>query len=117
MILANSQPQTFTAETRTAGYTVVNLKASYIIARRRAAHQFRRERVQHRRPGCIEITPLSSRTWAPEIGRGIRLYLSDSILLTSALSVNPRELRNSVLSEFAVSPRIQLARQGEPGFG
>ena len=71
VILANSQPQTFTAETRTAGYTVVNLKASYIIARRRAAHQF-----------AVSVFNIGDRLYrnhssfikdlAPEIGRGIR---------------------------------------------
>ena len=40
LILASQQHQTFTGETRTPGYAVVNIKASYTYARRHLAHQF-----------------------------------------------------------------------------
>jgi iron complex outermembrane receptor protein len=40
LILASQQHQTFTGETRTPGYSVVNLKASYTIAGQHLSHQF-----------------------------------------------------------------------------
>ena len=71
LILASSQHQTFSGETRTPGYTVVNLKASYTIAGRRLVHQF-----------AVNLFNVADRLYrnhasfikdlAPEIGRGIR---------------------------------------------
>jgi iron complex outermembrane receptor protein len=70
--LAMDQDDTFTNETRTAGYTVFNLNASYTIARQHAAHIF-----------GVDAFNLGDRLYrnhlsfikdrAPEIGRGIRL--------------------------------------------
>jgi len=72
IILASSQQQTFTTETKTPGYTVVNLKASYTIARQHLAHQF-----------SFNIFNIGDRLYrnhssfikdlAPEIGRGVRV--------------------------------------------
>ncbi len=72
LILASQQDQTFTGETRTPGYGVVNLKASYTYAQQHLAHQF-----------AVKVFNLSDRLYrnhssfikdlAPEIGRGVRL--------------------------------------------
>lgn len=72
VILASSQQQTFAGETRTPGYTVVNLKASYTIpSGNRVAHQF-----------AVNVFNIGDRLYrnhssfikdlAPEIGRGVR---------------------------------------------
>jgi iron complex outermembrane receptor protein len=71
LILASQQHQTFTGETRTPGYAVVNLKASYTIARQHLAHQF-----------SVNVFNVGDRLYrnhssfikdlAPEIGRGVR---------------------------------------------
>ena len=72
LILAAQQHQTFTGETRTPGYAVMNLKASYTFAQQHLAHQF-----------SVRVFNLSDRLYrnhssfikdlAPEIGRGVRL--------------------------------------------
>ena len=71
LILASQQHQTFTGETRTPGYAVVNLKASYIYAQQHLAHQF-----------SVNVFNAGNRLYrnhssfikdlAPEIGRGVR---------------------------------------------
>jgi len=71
LILASQQHQTFTDETRTPGYAVVDLKASYTLARMHLAHQF-----------SVNVFNIGDRLYrnhssfikdlAPEIGRGIR---------------------------------------------
>jgi iron complex outermembrane receptor protein len=71
LILASQQQQTFTGETRTPGYAVVNLAASYTYAQRHSAHQF-----------SVNVFNLGDRLYrnhssfikdlAPEIGRGVR---------------------------------------------
>ncbi len=71
VIVASDQQQTFTTETRTPGYTVVNLKASYTIPQRHLAHQF-----------SVNVFNIGDRLYrnhssfikdlAPEIGRGVR---------------------------------------------
>jgi iron complex outermembrane receptor protein len=70
-IVASRQHQTFTAETETPGYAVVDLKASYTLARTHAAHQF-----------AVNLFNVGDRLYrnhasfikdlAPEIGRGVR---------------------------------------------
>ena len=72
LIVAAQQHQTFTGETRTPGYAVMNLKASYTFAQQHLAHQF-----------SVKVFNLSDRLYrnhssfikdlAPEIGRGVRL--------------------------------------------
>lgn len=72
LIVAAQQHQTFTGETRTPGYAVMNLKASYTFAQQHLAHQF-----------SIKVFNLSDRLYrnhssfikdlAPEIGRGVRM--------------------------------------------
>ena len=72
LIVAAQQHQTFTGETRTPGYAVMNLKASYTFAQQHFAHQF-----------SVKVFNLSDRLYrnhssfikdlAPEIGRGVRL--------------------------------------------
>ena len=71
IVMAASQHQTFTTETRTQGYTVLNLKASYTIPSRHLAHQF-----------SVNVFNIADRLYrnhssfikdlAPEIGRGVR---------------------------------------------
>ncbi len=71
LILASQQHQTFTDETRTPGYAVVNLKASYTIAQQHLAHQF-----------SVDVFNIGDRLYrnhssfikdlAPEIGRGVK---------------------------------------------
>ena len=71
LILANQQHQTFTGETRTPGYAVVNLKASYTYAQQHLAHQFSAnvfnvgDRLYRNHSSFIKDL-------APEIGRGVR---------------------------------------------
>ena len=72
LIVAAQQHQTFTGETRTPGYAVMNLKASYTLAQQHLAHQF-----------SVRVFNLSDRLYrnhssfikdlAPEIGRGLRV--------------------------------------------
>ena len=72
VVLASSQQQTFTTESRTPGYTVVNLKASYTIPQRHVAHQI-----------SVNVFNIGDRLYrnhssfikdlAPEIGRGVRV--------------------------------------------
>ncbi len=72
LILASRQHQTFTSETPTAGYAVVNLKASYTSAQQHRAHQF-----------SVNVFNIGDRLYrnhssfikdfAPEIGRGVRV--------------------------------------------
>ena len=72
LIVASEQNQTFTDETRTPGYSVVNLKASYTVAQQHVAHQF-----------AVKVFNIGDRFYrnhssfikdlAPEIGRGVRL--------------------------------------------
>ena len=71
VVLASSQQQTFMTESRTPGYTVVNLKASYTIPQRHRAHQI-----------SVNVFNIGDRLYrnhssfikdlAPEIGRGVR---------------------------------------------
>lgn len=71
LILASQQHQTFTGETRTPGYSVVNLTGSYTIARQHVSHQF-----------SVDVFNIGDRLYrnhssfikdlAPEIGRGVR---------------------------------------------
>ncbi len=71
LILAGAQNDTFTGETPTDGYAVMNLKASYTLARTHAAHQF-----------SVNVFNVGDRLYrnhssfikdlAPEIGRGVR---------------------------------------------
>lgn len=71
LILAADQEQTFTGETRTPGYAVVNLKASYTLAGPHTTHQF-----------SVNVFNVGDRLYrnhssfikdlAPEIGRGVR---------------------------------------------
>ena len=71
LILASQQHQTFTGETRTPGYSVVNLKASYTIAGQHLSHQFSAnvfnigDRLYRNHSSFIKDL-------APEIGRGVR---------------------------------------------
>ncbi len=72
IILASSQQQTFTTESKTPGYSVVNLKASYTIPRQHLAHQFScnifniGDRLYRNHSSFIKDL-------APEIGRGVRV--------------------------------------------
>ncbi|MCB9383989.1 MAG: TonB-dependent receptor [Bryobacterales bacterium] len=71
LIVANAQQQTFTGETRTAGYAVVDLKASYTLASQHIGHQF-----------SVDVFNMGDRLYrnhssfikdlAPEIGRGVK---------------------------------------------
>ena len=71
LILASQQQQTFTGETRTPGYAVLNLKAAYSWAQQHRAHQF-----------SVNVFNIGDRLYrnhssfikdlAPEIGRGVR---------------------------------------------
>jgi iron complex outermembrane receptor protein len=71
LILASEQNRTFTGETRTPGYAVMNLKASYTYAQQHRAHQF-----------SVNVFNVGDRLYrnhtsfikdlAPEIGRGVR---------------------------------------------
>lgn len=71
LILASQQHQTFTGETLTPGYAVVDLTASYTYARQHSAHQF-----------SVNVFNVGDRLYrnhssfikdlAPEIGRGVR---------------------------------------------
>lgn len=71
LIIASQQHQTYTRETRTPGYAVVNLKASYTITRQHLVHQF-----------AVNVFNIGDRLYrnhssyikdlAPEIGRGVR---------------------------------------------
>lgn len=71
VVLANRQSQTFDLETPTAGYAVVNLRATYTIPTRGAIHQFSANIFnlgdQLYRNHASFIKDL-----APEIGRGVR---------------------------------------------
>ncbi len=72
VVVASRQKEVYTAEAPTAGYAVVNLKASYTIPRQHFAHHF-----------TGEIFNLGDRLYrnhssfikdlAPEIGRGLRV--------------------------------------------
>lgn len=71
LVAAHSQDDFFTTETRTAGYSVVNLDASYTVARQHYVHVF-----------TVSSFNLGNRLYrnhlsfikdlAPEIGRGVR---------------------------------------------
>ena len=72
LILASRQHQTFTGETQTPGYGVVNLKAAYSFVQKHLAHQI-----------SVNVFNVGDRLYrnhssfiknlAPEIGRGVRL--------------------------------------------
>ena len=72
LILAGAQNDTFTGETRTAGYNVVNLNASYTLARMHSVHQFAAtvfnvgDRLYRNHSSYIKDL-------APELGRGVRV--------------------------------------------
>ncbi len=75
LILAGEQTATFTGETPTAGYAVVNLKAAYTYAQAQRAHQF-----------SVNVFNVGDRLYrnhssfikdlAPELGRGVRVGYS-----------------------------------------
>lgn len=75
LVLASDQDQHFSTETRTAGYTLINLKASYTVSHSNLAHIF-----------AVNAFNLGNRLYrnhlsfiknlAPEIGRGIRFTYS-----------------------------------------
>ncbi|MBI1983124.1 MAG: TonB-dependent receptor [Acidobacteria bacterium] len=71
-IMAHSQDDFFTTETRTAGYTTFNMNASYTIARQHAVHVFSvtafnlGDRLYRNHLSFIKDT-------ASEIGRGVRV--------------------------------------------
>ncbi len=71
LVLADRQDRTFTGETPTAGYAVLDIKASYTISRGRLVHQFA--------VNSFNLTDQLYRNHssfikhlAPEIGRGVR---------------------------------------------
>ncbi len=72
LVLASEQNRTFTDETTTPGYAVINLKASYTHATQHAAHQFSAsvfnmgDRLYRNHSSFIKDL-------APEIGRGVRV--------------------------------------------
>jgi iron complex outermembrane receptor protein len=72
VVLASDQNELFPTETRTAGYTVVNLEASYTIARQHVVHVFSvsgfnlGDRLYRNHLSFIKEI-------APEIGRGARV--------------------------------------------
>jgi iron complex outermembrane receptor protein len=71
VVMANSRTDVFSTETNTAGYTVLNLKASYTIPQQHFSHHF-----------SVEFFNMADRLYrnhvsfikdlAPEIGRGVR---------------------------------------------
>ena len=75
LVLASDQDQHFSTETRTAGYTLINVKASYTVSHANLAHIF-----------AVNAFNLGNRLYrnhlsfiknlAPEIGRGIRFTYS-----------------------------------------
>jgi iron complex outermembrane receptor protein len=71
LIVAASQHQTFTGETRTPGYAVVDLKASYTLASQHIGHQLSvnvfnaGDRLYRNHASFIK-------DFAPEIGRGVK---------------------------------------------
>ncbi|MBL8151245.1 MAG: TonB-dependent receptor, partial [Blastocatellia bacterium] len=71
VLMARSQNQIFSTETRTPGYTVVNLRASYTLLQKHAAHVFSvngfnlGDRLYFNHTSLIKDL-------APEIGRGVR---------------------------------------------
>ena len=70
-VLANEQSRTFTNETTTPGYSVVNLKAAYTLARQHLAHQFAAE-VFNIGDQLYRNHSSFIKDLAPEIGRGVR---------------------------------------------
>ena len=70
-VMASEQSRTFTGETSTRGYTVVNLKAAYTIARPNLAHQFAAE-VFNIGDQLYRNHSSFIKDLAPEIGRGVR---------------------------------------------
>ena len=70
-VMASEQNRTFTGETSTPGYTVVNLKAAYTIARPGLAHQFAAE-VFNIGDQLYRNHSSFIKDLAPEIGRGVR---------------------------------------------
>jgi iron complex outermembrane receptor protein len=71
LILANEQAQTFTGETRTPGYGVVNLKASYTLARTHLIHQFSFN-IFNAGDQLYRNHSSFIKNLAPEIGRGVQ---------------------------------------------
>ena len=70
-VMASEQSRTFTNETTTAGYSVVNLKAVYTVARQHLAHQFAAE-VFNIGDQLYRNHSSFIKDLAPEIGRGVR---------------------------------------------
>ncbi|MDE0106340.1 MAG: TonB-dependent receptor [Bryobacterales bacterium] len=70
-VMASEQSRTFTGETSTPGYTVVNLKATYTVARQHLAHQFAAE-VFNIGDQLYRNHSSFIKDLAPEIGRGVR---------------------------------------------
>jgi len=71
LVLANRQSQTFDTETPTAGYAVVNLRASYTIPTRGAVHQFSAN-VFNIGDQLYRNHSSFIKNLAPELGRGVR---------------------------------------------
>ncbi len=71
LVLANRQGQTFDFETPTAGYALLNLRASYTIPTRGAIHQFSAN-VFNIGDQLYRNHSSFIKDLAPEIGRGIR---------------------------------------------
>jgi iron complex outermembrane receptor protein len=75
IVMAHAQNRIYPTETRTPGFTVVNLDASYMLAKSRLAHVF-----------AVSIFNVGDRLYrnhlsfikdlAPEMGRGIRFSYS-----------------------------------------
>ena len=70
-MLANRQSQTFDLETPTAGYAVVDLRASYTIPTRGAIHQLSAN-VFNIGDQLYRNHSSFIKDLAPEIGRGVR---------------------------------------------
>ena len=72
IVLASSQQQTFTTETKTPGYTVVNLKASYTIPEAALRAPVLLQHLQHRR-SLYRNHSSFIKDLAPEVSRGVRV--------------------------------------------
>ncbi len=72
LIVAAQQHQTFTAETRTPGYAVVDLKASYTFATQHLGHQVSLD-VFNVGDSLYRNHASFIKDLAPEIGRGVKL--------------------------------------------
>jgi iron complex outermembrane receptor protein len=71
LIMAAQQQQTFTGETRTPGYAIVNLKASYTMASQHIGHQFSFD-LFNAGDALYRNHTSFIKDLAPEIGRGVK---------------------------------------------